>query len=170
MSDQEQGKYTAELFGSDRMWGLKELSVPEPVSWWPQTTGWYIVFAIALAALGWIILKQYQRYQHNQYRRDAFAQLKIMESEPAKIGELPFLLRRAALSATARTDVAGLRGNDWIEWLNTSAGKELFREEDARALDDLVYADEAKGELGAAMRGHLIKASKTWMKVHHAAV
>jgi hypothetical protein len=40
----------AEIFGSDRMWGLKELPLPDPVSWWPQTPGWYLLGTLFLPA------------------------------------------------------------------------------------------------------------------------
>ena len=45
------GQSAAELFGSDRMWGLKELPLPEPVSWWPQTTGWYVLGSLIFLGL-----------------------------------------------------------------------------------------------------------------------
>ena len=41
----------AEIFGSDRMWGLKELDLPEPVSWWPQTPGWYVLAALLVVGV-----------------------------------------------------------------------------------------------------------------------
>jgi len=38
----------ANEFGSDRMWGLKELPPPDPVSWSPQSSGWLFVAALVL--------------------------------------------------------------------------------------------------------------------------
>ncbi|MDA7949282.1 MAG: DUF4381 domain-containing protein [Hyphomicrobiaceae bacterium] len=161
---------SAELFGSNRMWGLKELPLPEPVSWWPQTAGWYILAVIILAAAIWLGLHLRDRYRHNAYRRSGLAELQAMSADPTSLTALPFLLRKSALAASTRDDVASLRGNDWVQWLNRSAGRELFAEDDGRILDRLAYANEPTARLDAATAQHLLDASTAWMRYHHAAV
>ncbi len=161
---------SAELFGSNRMWGLKELSLPEPVSWWPQTTGWYVLAAIILGAAVWLGLRLRDRYRRNAYRRKGLAELQAMTSDPATLATLPFLLRKSALAAAEREEVAMLRGNDWIEWLNRSAGRELFCEQDAKTLDRLAYAEESAAWLDETTTLHLLNASTAWMRCHRAAV
>ena len=161
---------SAELFGSNRMWGLKELPLPEPVSWWPQTTGWYVLAAIILAAAIWLGLRLRDRYRRNAYRRSGLAELQAMSTDPTLLAALPFLLRKSALAAAARDEVAILRGGDWIQWLNLSAGRELFSKEDGRTLDRLAYAGEPAARLDEATTRHLLDASTAWMRCHRAAV
>lgn len=171
MSDQStQQQSSAELFGSDRMWGLKELPLPEPVGWMPQTTGWYVVGLIllfALAAIGWRIWK---KYKSNAYRREGLQRLEDMSVQANTMHELPFLLRRSALYLGNRGDIAGLRGDAWINWLNERAGKNLFQSEDARLLEDLAFGkpDSIKEENGDVRQ--LIETSKIWMRIHRAAI
>ncbi len=36
-------------FGNKELSGLKEILLPDPVSYIPQTVGWYILFAVVLS-------------------------------------------------------------------------------------------------------------------------
>jgi hypothetical protein len=159
-----------EIFGSDRMWGLKELPLAEPVSWWPQTSGWAVLAALVLAGLVWAGHKLWCRYERNAYRRQGLASLEAMASDIGAPRDLPFLLRKSALQAASRHDVAGLRGDDWIGWLNASAGRTRFRPEDGEMLARLTYAGQSDEMFDAAAVEHLIAASKDWMRSHRAAV
>ena len=171
MADEGGPKSAAvELFGSERMWGLKELPLPDSVPYWPQTPGWYVVGALVLAVFAYCVYRLWLRWKANQYRRDAVAELDAMTRDRTGLVELPFLLRRAALHAGPRADIAGLRGNEWIAWLNRSAGRDLFAAEDAGLLDTLCYAPAAADAIEPQQADRLIAASREWMKVHNAAV
>jgi hypothetical protein len=171
MSDKTStGKSAAELFGSNRMWGLKELALPEPVSWWPQTVGWYVLSVMFLCLLAWFGWRRLQSYKRNFYRREGMTKLDSFASNPAAIVDLPLLLRLSALHAAPRVDVAGLRGSDWIAWLNESTGRKLFEENDARLLDELVFASPDKHSMDSKLTEHLVEASKIWMRSHRASI
>jgi hypothetical protein len=160
----------AEIFGSNRMWGLKELPLPEPVSWWPQTTGWYYLAVLILIVFVWTIWRLWRNYQRNAYRRNGLKQLDGFWVDPNGLTELPFLLRRSALQAAPRSRVAGLRGADWIDWLNESAGQNLFNESDADLLDTLAYAGQQDFDFNTNSTRHLMKASRIWMGSHRVTV
>ena len=171
MTDQAIAQETqAELFGSDRMWGLKELPLPDPVSWWPQTVGWAVLAVVLLILLAWVGYKAWCRAQRNAYRRNGLARLEVMKSDGSALGELPRLIRQSALQAAPRKDVAGLRGADWIDWLNASAGRQLFGNDDAMILDELAYAKGGDRVAGDASVQHVLEASREWMRSHRAAV
>ena len=165
MSDKQS---PTELFGSDRMWGLKELPLPDPVSWWPQTEGWYIVGGMILAGLCYLIWRLWTRYRDNAYRREGLADLERMANDPVALKELPLLLKKSALMAGSRQQVANLRGRAWIEWLNETAGQELFSMADADSLEQLAYAQPGRAFTDGKVAGHLIEASKSWMRMHRA--
>lgn len=159
-----------EDFGAERMWGLKELPYPDPVGWLPQTPGWYVVAAVLLAALIYVVWRVRRRHQANAYRRAGVARLEAIASGDAALAELPFLLRKAALTAYPRTDVAGLRGRDWQQWLNGAANQDLYSEADAGLIDELAYLPPDRL---AALRDddatrRLIELSKRWLEVHGA--
>ncbi len=43
--------------------------IPEPIEWWPQTPGWWIVLAWLMLVAAGFAWRGYQRYRHNRYRR-----------------------------------------------------------------------------------------------------
>jgi hypothetical protein len=155
-----------ERFGSDRMWGLEELPLPDPVSWFPATVGWAFVAALLLVCAGVFAWRLRQAWLRARYRREALARLGAIDDGSARIEELPELLRRTALAAFAREDVAPLRGPAWVEWLNANGGS--FEATDAEWLDRLPYESSASGRLDERTRAHLVAASQRFVRTHRA--
>jgi hypothetical protein len=91
-----------------------------PVSWWPPQPGWWILLAavLAFAALG--CLRVLRAYRANGYRRAALRELQALERLEAADIALPLasLLKRVALTAYARSAVAGLTGTAWASFLD----------------------------------------------------
>ena len=170
MNEEQATTSAAELFGSDRMWGLKELPLPEPVSWWPQTIGWYLLAVLILLWLSWWCFRSYKRYQANQYRRDGLINLERMRIDGHLLVKLPQLLRYSALQSAPRQNVASLSGAQWIDWLNESANDELFTISDDQLMQQLAYQPEYQQQISQARIDRLIDASQKWMKSHHAAI
>ncbi len=152
----------------DRMWGLRELPLPDPVPWTPETYGWVV---IALGLTGWLLwtaLRQYRKWEGQAYRREALAELAAMEENQPLLSSLPHVLRRTALQAFPREEVAALRGSDWIEWLN-AAGAD-FESPDAEPLDRLAYQPQLADRLDDDSVKHLISASRAFVRSHRARV
>lgn len=59
---------------------LSEVSVPEHVSWFPQTIGWYVLGAIASAIVFYYGIQLGKKWWHNRYRREAFALVAAMQN------------------------------------------------------------------------------------------
>lgn len=94
---------------------LHDVPVPPRVPMWPQTWGWAVVAVIVLAVLRWAVRTLRARHAANAYRRAALTELAQAGDDPAAIAAI---LRRTALVAFPRADVAGLTGSDWLEFLN----------------------------------------------------
>lgn len=126
--------FEAELEAADSLVELIDLlvdpPVPEPISLAPQTAGWWIVGAILLLALSYGLRKAWLHWEENAYRREALAALDRAPDDPATIAAI---LRRTALAAYGRRDVAGLAGVEWLDFLTRtgdfpkSAGPALLR-------------------------------------------
>ncbi len=150
---------------------LHDIAVPPPVSWMPQTWGWAVLAAIAcVLALAWVILAAL-RYHRNAYRREAMRQLDQIESSTAKtkpvlaLREIAELVKRTALAAWPRKQVAAIDGADWVQFLSTSGGtgKALNG-----VLDDLEYRPDAA--LSALAPGTVEDAAlgaRRWIEKHH---
>lgn len=54
---------------------MKDVRLPEPVSWWPLALGWWIVAALVLLSLGAAAYFLWRRYRQNRYRQVAMAEL-----------------------------------------------------------------------------------------------
>lgn len=96
---------------------LHDFYQPPPPSWMPQTTGWYVVFGLLLLLAAWIAWRVFAGWRHNRYRREA-----LRELEQADVASIPVLLKRTALAAWPREEVAALSGEPWLEFLEQTGG------------------------------------------------
>lgn len=121
--------------------------------------GWYVLGALVLlllAAATWIVVRRYRR---NRYRREALAELKGYGSAGEAIYLTNMLLKRLAMLQYGRSLAAGIRGVEWIAFLNRSRGASLFGVEDAALLDHLYEAETGDTE-------GFISRSKEWIRKH----
>ena len=161
----------AEVSGLEK---LHEIVLPEPVSWMPQTIGWYVVFGLILLVAGWWVYGRLRRLRANRYRRFALAELAVIEQDlqrPEKraraLAEIPVLLKRSALAAFPRSEVAGLSGEKWLYFLDKTMGGKYFTGGEGRLLPELAYAPTARiSELPDEAVGKLIQFTRQWIKAH----
>ncbi len=135
---------------------LRDIVEPLPVSWWPPAVGWWILSAVLVAAGMWGILRAWRRWRANAYRRAALNELR----SATKLVEIAEILKRVALCAFPRTDVASLSGIAWTDWLRETAGQDLPAEV-AEALSNGVFA-------GSDNKNHADVASfvAAWIRHH----
>jgi len=153
---------------------LHEILLPDPVSWMPQTIGWYAIFGLFLLVSGWWIYGRLRRFQKNRYRRLALEELAVIERElqrPEKrakaLSEIPVLLKGAALSAFPRSEVAGLSGEKWLAFLDKTMGRKNFTEGEGRLLPELAYAPLKRiTQLSDEQIGKLLQLVRRWIKIH----
>ena len=96
---------------------LADIYVPPPVSWWPPAAGWWIVFAVLVLAMLIGVIRAWKSWNANAYRRAAMRELQ----EAANLSEVSGILKRTALCAFPREQVASLSGWEWAVWLGKTA-------------------------------------------------
>lgn len=148
---------------------MHDLVAPPPVPWWPPAPGWYWVLGILLVALVYLAGCAFSRWQKNRYRREALAEYHRLTAGLSgdRVGVmtgLAELVKRAAVSAFPRTEVASLTGDGWLAFLDRSAGMKGFSSETGWLLEKAAYgtgADpgEGKAREAAALVEH-------WLKKH----
>ena len=137
---------------------LHDFYQPPPPSWRPQTVGWYVVFAIAALLLLWLALHLYNRWRANRYRREALAELANIETT-----QLSALLKRTALSAWPREEVAALNGARWLSFLDAATHNPLFASAPENRIEEIAFsAVTLSGSEESALR----QATATWIKQH----
>ena len=123
---------------------LRDIHVPADPSWWPPAPGWWLLAAIVIAVLAWVILRLRQRMQRRQWRQRVIAELDRITTDaslradpPRLLGELSQLLRRSA----RLIDVAApsLRGTNWLAFLDQQLGGDEFSRGPGRVLLDGPY-------------------------------
>lgn len=105
---------------------LRDIHLPEPISWWPIASGWWIIIA-SLILLIVVIFIVKRIYISKQLKRDIKAELKNIkqqfqqtQNKPQLAKSLSVLLRRASISYYPKTDIAGLTGDHWLSYLDKS--------------------------------------------------
>ncbi|MBV7570933.1 DUF4381 domain-containing protein [Pseudomonas sp. PDM27] len=83
---------------------LKEMALPAPVSYAPQTWGWWALLTLLVLSLLLVSARRYWQWRRDRYRREALARLAELQQRSNDLNalrELPELLKRVALSMPA---------------------------------------------------------------------
>ena len=125
---------------------LRDLHLPDAISWWPLAPGWWVLFGLLLMVTGFVLQRYLERRARSTARRYALRQLDDLLTDyethrnvvrfAAKVSEL---LRRTMLAYAPRQDIAGLAGEAWLEWLDRGLAHPQFVSGPGRALLDLPY-------------------------------
>lgn len=105
--------------------GFHDIITPDPVSMFPASDGYPAALVLLAAAIFPIGLHLYKRHMRNLYRRDALGELERIRSMASLDGQLLStmqLLKKAAIIAYGREDVAALSGRQWWSFLESKSG------------------------------------------------
>jgi hypothetical protein len=133
---------------------LRDIVVPPEVALWPPAPGWWILLAggIAMAAIfaGMIVAW----YRRNAYRRAALVALDTADAD-----DISTILKRAALAAWPRAEVASLTGADWLAFLDRTVRSDVFTRGAGRDLETLAFG-------GAGDKQAVLTAARRWIRRH----
>jgi Domain of unknown function (DUF4381) len=147
---------------------LRDIHLPQAVSWWPPAPGWWLLAGLALGAAWWL----YARFARQRPKRAA---LKALAAAVAALGQgeapvrclqrISVILRRFAMTAAgAGTEepqgVAGLTGERWLEFLDSRWPRAAFSHGAGRRLVAAPYAPAASMEEAQ----ELAALSRAWIK------
>ena len=117
---------------------LRDIHLPEPISWWPIAPGWYLLILVLIAVIAILVYFVRCSYRNGQAKRKALELLHRYEQDYQREANSQLtslrvseLLRRVALVYFPREEVAGLRGEAWLAFLTRTSKKIDFK-----ALDD----------------------------------
>lgn len=111
---------------TDPLSQLRDIHLPDPISWWPLAPGWWLVALLFVTAVVGLIHLIRSRRRANSYRRVAnkalqrnWQQLQSDDDKLHYLQALLELLRRCTLTLPqqARTS-SKLTGNDWLSYLD----------------------------------------------------
>lgn len=125
---------------------LKDIHLPHAIPMWPIAPGWIIIFTLLIILISYLIYAWYQRNQRKNTVKFALKKLENLKGmivdNPENINiaaEISTLIRRTALYYFRREEIAGLSGNDWLNFLNRSGNTTQFTDEAGHLLIDAPY-------------------------------
>ena len=126
---------------------LRDIHLPEPVSWWPPAPGWWILFVLIIllfSMIAWLYRRRSRYLKSAAYH--AIQQLQLLQEDYSKQGdglklvrELSALLRRMCISVYPRSESASLTGKEWLALLDESVSGEPFTQGPGRILVEAPY-------------------------------
>jgi hypothetical protein len=161
------------LTSGDALKGLADIVVPDPVSWSPQTWGWWALAAVLVVAALVLAIRRARRYLANRYRREALEECTALEASldsesrrAVALAALPVLLKRTALTAWPRAEVASLSGQAWIDFLRRHGGRARVDEPVARLLDAAEYEPGSLATISPQDAHACARAVRDWIECH----
>jgi len=147
---------------------LRDIHLPEPVSWWPLATGWWLSLALLLA-LGAFVMWWRRSEPTRRARNAALGELTTIELAYARAGDghacaqaLSRLLRRLALLADA-SQSAHARGEEFAQVL-TRLGKTPVPPEVLALLREAPYSPAAAAALDPALYRRATESLRAWLR------
>ncbi len=152
---------------------LHDFVAPPPVPWWPPAPGWYYVLALLLGLALVATVRGFIRWQRNRYRREALAEFARQEKrlhDPAQrvaaLAALSELLKRTALTAYPRGEVASLTGGAWFDFLDTTGDTTAFRASVGGKLAAAAYDPITVLDMGDSEAALLAASVRDWIRHH----
>lgn len=122
---------------------LKDIHLPEAITWWPLAIGWWILIVIVVAAMigSYLLYKRITRKTAIKQAKAVLLQIRQNTSNDVlqSIKELSACLRRVAISVDSRENAAGLVGEAWLSYLDESMDGAPFKTGIGRLLVDAPY-------------------------------
>lgn len=125
--------------------GLRDIHLPDAISWWPPAIGWWILLAFVIAAFIFIP-KLYRRMTFTPLKKvahNAFQNIidKYNENNDDSVFVIKTsqFLRQTAMSYCGREGVAQLTGEKWVQALNNLTEQNYFNEELKQTLINAPY-------------------------------
>lgn len=125
---------------------LRDLHLPEVISWWPLAPGWWVLIALLIAGVAYLLRRYLRTHARGAARRHALQQLNALTAAYEQHGntvafssDLSELLRRTMLAYAPRREIAGLTGDAWLAWLDKDLDQPRFQNKTGRKLLELPY-------------------------------
>ena len=139
---------------------LRDVIYPVDPGFWPPAIGWWIVLILVILCLiGAVYLFRlvYLRMTESSFVKEVDALVQLQPREA--VVELSILMRRIAITRFPRNSVAGLSGEDWLQFLDQSGDTNQFTAGPGRALVSAPYSDLTPEDLNP-----LFKICRDWAK------
>ena len=146
---------------------IKDIHLPEAISWWPLAMGWWFLLAlIILVTVGMVFWlknskQRLQKKSQMSLRKQVMSELvtiQKIEDDHLFVERLSGLLKRVAITQYGQK-VAGLSGQQWLEFMDKHWELTSFSQGVGRVLIDLPYQKDPQPD-----RHLLLRICKNWLE------
>jgi len=146
---------------------LADIHLPMEISYWPPAPGWWILAIFFLLAISFLVRTLIIRRHLQKICKAALAELdkcyeefsaansfEINESKMRYINEVNSVLKRVAMFHYSHSEVAGLGGRGWVDFIREKGDSSLLDSKIAEALSfgrfqtECEFDADALNELG----------------------
>ncbi|NOJ01130.1 DUF4381 domain-containing protein [Vibrio kanaloae] len=151
---------------------LRDVTIPDSVSWFPQTIGWKILGVALLLAAFYLAYRLALRWWNNRYRKEALKALMVLDARDKNSTERTFKVLKVVLRYLDRSN-AKLFGQAYVNRLNaylpvnagTSTKSNAFFTDEVSGLWMQSLIDP-KVRLTFEQRLEVIQTAMMWLKLH----
>ncbi|MCP4074791.1 MAG: DUF4381 domain-containing protein [Gammaproteobacteria bacterium] len=146
---------------------LRDIHLPDPVSWWPPAMGWWFLLLFSLIVM-WLLIVLIKKLRKPVLKKSARAEVVAVieayhnhQDKHLLIQQLSVTLKRIGISYLQRNEMAGLSGIEWYTQINSLVEKNKFSEDVIRLLSQGPY--QKKPELDGKTVNDVIQQSRLWV-------
>lgn len=151
---------------------LRDIHLPDPISWWPPAPGWWILAVIVVTTLFFLSRWLIKCRANNCYRREAIQQFNGIVTntnslEPCNLGKcqaLLTLLRRTAKTAYPQLSLESELTAPMLARLNHCCKQTVFDDSLQKSLGQLLY--QATPNISDDLLQQLQQGTEQWIKKH----
>jgi hypothetical protein len=156
---------------------LNDILEPAAVGFWPPAPGVWLVVALVLLWVIAVVVTLWFRFRQNAYRRAGVRELGNIrlrmdtpDGRKSAVQELSALLKRVALTAFPRKEVAALSGDEWLAFLDASSGGGWFSSHPGSLLAETAYRpSNFSMEVSDREINELFHLTEKWIQRHRPA-
>ncbi|MFQ3257088.1 MAG: hypothetical protein ACI9W7_001560, partial [Porticoccaceae bacterium] len=118
---------------ADPLAQLRDIQLPEAISWWPLAPGWWILIMFAASFLGWAVFRLLKHHRSNLYRRQAIKKISRINAQQdltvnQKLVLLFETLKQTIKSAYPDQNFSSLDLNAFVNILQQSCSVTIFKD------------------------------------------
>ena len=151
---------------------LRDIHLPDAISWWPPAPGWWILLGILLVSATTVYLLR-AIYLSRRLKRSALSELESIRQQYEQtrnqkqlVEALSILMRRASISFHPRSEAASLTGEHWLDYLDSTSKQPGFNNDAGQLLISAPYlpADHVESNESASHAEALVSLCENWLR------
>ncbi|MDA0110037.1 DUF4381 domain-containing protein [Vibrio sp. La 4.2.2] len=156
-----------EVFGNYMLKGFNGIIMPKYVSLTPKTPAAWGLILCLVVILALTIWWQIHKWRANAYRRKAISLLHRLPLEQG-IALIPNELRQVASIAYPNLPIGTLTGQEWYEFLNSSAKTTIFTKAIQKHIEAIAFQNPRVWTSNVELNSQCLSAAIDWI-AHHGA-